>query len=425
MFTGIKRTSIILIILGLLLLQQGCASPKDIARPEKVVSKREALYEKEVYVEWAQRCKEYYDVFPSEDAYANWMYAARYAEQENYEELLMKGVKKYPANPTLLYLAGLLKHGAVGDFEGQRYFERSIELDPTYNDPWFGLVGIYMERRDEDKLNNALRRLLKGAAIAEEVMDYNYNVLTTLDRNAILITNGDNDTYPCWVLQRILNYRTDVTIVNRSLMNTEWYPGYLMEQGLPRFMTQEEIEEFRDRRLAAMKESGKPPVYSEMGDSLVVYLTNYAAKFGRPVYFALTLYDSEILDPLKSEGVMLGLAIRVTESDKPYSEEAAVVMRQWLSDYRSAGLDSWKVQFASASSAGRWIVSNYAYAMVSTLDTLKANAPAMRRELFEWYTKHLEKVIPLQHRERVEQYWCSQSDVPEIQEWCRKAGIGK
>ena len=401
------------------MFQQGCASPKDIARPEKVVSKREAVYEKEVYVEWAQRCKEYYDAFPSEDAYANWMYAARYAEQEDYEALLKKGVKKYPANPTLLYLAGLLKHGSVGDIEGLSYFERAIELDPTYNDPWYGLIGIYMEQRDEDKLNNALRRLLKGAAIAEEVMDYNYNELATLDSNAILITNGDNDTYPCWVLQRILNYRTDVIIVNRSLMNTEWYPGYLMEHGLPRFMTQDQIKAFRERRLA------DKPVQGEIGDSLVVLMTDYAAKFGRPVYFALTLYDSDILAPLKSKGELLGMAIRVTESDKPYAEEVVAVMRKWLSDYRTGGLDSWKLQFANLASPGRWIISNYAFAMINTLDLLKENAPGMRLELFNWYQDHIAKIVPLQHREKVEQVWCMQQDIEEIQEWCRQSGIGK
>lgn len=103
----------------------------------------------------------------------------------------------------------------------------------------FAAVPVWMLQEnyfDHDRSSNYVPR------------EYALNMLESVDQNAILFTNGDNDTFPLWYLQEVEGIRRDVRVVNLSLLNTPWYVHQLKHQQaresapLPISMTDAQID---------------------------------------------------------------------------------------------------------------------------------------------------------------------------------------
>jgi hypothetical protein len=75
------------------------------------------------------------------------------------------------------------------------------------------------------------------ASRAHETMarDFAYDILQSVEPYGILITAGDNDTFPLWYAQEVEGIRPDVTLANLSLMNTNWHLRQLRRRETPAF----------------------------------------------------------------------------------------------------------------------------------------------------------------------------------------------
>lgn len=79
----------------------------------------------------------------------------------------------------------------------------------------FGLfVPIIMGMQGWDDHDRSLKTTAHDLAL---------NYLNSCEKNGILFTNGDNDTFPLWYMQEVEGQRTDVRVCNLSLMQTDWY----------------------------------------------------------------------------------------------------------------------------------------------------------------------------------------------------------
>jgi hypothetical protein len=209
--------------------------------------------------------------------------------------------------------------------------------------------------------------------------DYSYNILETCEPNAIVFTNGDNDTFPLWFLQEVYGIRRDVRVVNLSLLNTPWYIKQLRdkEPKLAIRMSDKSIDnifyrqwkeqtisipvpgQVRERMIREMQAKDSQvnpdtikgaitfklspkwprenPQVLRVQDIMVLQLINWN-QWERPVYFAVTVSRENQLD-LFDYMRMDGLAYKVVPF-KVNDVDSEILSKNLMEKYQYRNMDN-------------------------------------------------------------------------------------
>jgi tetratricopeptide (TPR) repeat protein len=123
------------------------------------------------------------------------------------------------------------------------YLLKATDCDPGNGNAWSGVWVEAIRRGESEIRKKAARQMYHSGFFAPALLAYNRWMLRHLPQNALLLTNGDMDTYPAVALQEVEGFRQDVVVANASLLNTKWYARYLRDdRGVPLPIDDEGLE---------------------------------------------------------------------------------------------------------------------------------------------------------------------------------------
>ena len=184
--------------------------------------------------------------------------------------------------------------------------------------------------------------------------DFGANYLNSMQREGhpIILTNGDNDTFPLWYNHEVEGVRTDTRVVNMEYLQTDWYIDQMKRQAydsppLPISLSHEDYKEGRMEYVpidtdsiaigpASISLKGKQGLYK---NELMVLDMLLQANWERPVYMSISM-GSDILPFLRDHLILEGLAYRISPTATTQRIDVESLYDNIMHRFRYGGLST-------------------------------------------------------------------------------------
>jgi hypothetical protein len=227
-----------------------------------------------------------------------------------------------------------------GADEAEKLLERSRTIDPDYGEAVMSLAALYLRFGKFDKATATLKTVFDRRIISRPLQDFAYNMLVGLPTGAVLITNGDNDTFSPLALQAGMNFRNDVTVINWHLLRMQEYVDALR----------------REHAFLNSVEQLKAGTAAEDPQALIAH---WMKSSGVPIYIAVSV-DMEELGLKPDPTIEEGLSWRVAGKGLTAEEAARLVLER----FRLDSATDWDFAWALTPEVSEFIMVNYVHSMI-------------------------------------------------------------
>jgi hypothetical protein len=202
------------------------------------------------------------------------------------------------------------------------HLDKAFELKPSSTEVMVQYTSYYEMTGNDAKKKEFCKSLVNSGVYSAGILEFNKNLLNSVEQNGILITHGENDTYPVWIQQLVKSERTDVKVLYIDLL---------------------ENKDYREKEL---KDLGLD-ISTDIKTNKSGFLKELASESKtRPVYFATTVAP-ELLKPMNANLYLTGLAFKYSESS---FDNVDVLKKNWNEKMVKEKLDSDKIASGSLES---------------------------------------------------------------------------
>lgn len=188
-------------------------------------------------------------------------------------EDIVAQMQEYIPNTFMYYYLSYLTNG-IGTDNNQNLL-KAYEMNPHYPGIASSMVSYAESSIQPDLRKEVNEAWYEDNYISHQLMNYCYNALMSVEPYGMLFTQGDNDTYPTWMLQDALGIRTDVTVINIDfLLLDDFRNHFFKELDLPG-MNLGEINSDE---------------YHANWEKVVHHILNHYSG-NRPLYLSMTLFN--------------------------------------------------------------------------------------------------------------------------------------